>query len=230
MSVALVLLLPSPLLPRLVHLPFLDALGAALGSARPGGGVVDVATFPRPPRHPDAVLAAFREYVDRVRPDLVVTHSNGGRFAALAAPGVPTVHLDATLPDASGRPTPMAPPGAVEALAETADDAGLLPPWSRWWSDEELAGVLPDPVARDALHAAGHPVPLTYLRAELGAPQGWTDVPQAYVAFGAARADEVALARRQGWPVEQVAGAGHLHHLVAPAEVAAVVVELVDRL
>ncbi len=225
-----VLILPSPLLPRLVHLPFLEALGAALWSDRQLPSSVDVAAFPRPPRDPGTVLEAFRLRVDAVEPHLVLTHSNAGRYAALAAPGVPTVHLDSTLPVESGEPTSMAPPAAAEALVGEADADGLLPPWDRWWTEEQLASVLPDAVLRRDLCEGGHPVPLAYLRSELGAPAGWADDPQAYVAFGDTRADEVALARRHDWPVEVVPGAGHLHHVVAPREVAAVVVRLAQGL
>jgi hypothetical protein len=225
-----VLLLPSPLLPRLVHRPFLDALARALGARGSEEGAVDVATFPRPPGDPGAVVDAFRRRVADVRPDLVLTHSNAGRYAAAAAPGVPVVHLDATLPAESGVPTPMAPAAAADALAGRADADGLLPPWSRWWGDEELASLLPDAQSRRELHETGHAVPLAYLRSELGAPYGWVDAPQAYVAFGGTRTDEVALARRHGWPVTVLAGAGHLHHVVAPDEVAAVVLDLAARL
>lgn len=30
-----------------------------------------------------------------------------------------------------------------------ADDDGLLPPWTRWWPEEDLAVVLPDAVVVD---------------------------------------------------------------------------------
>ncbi len=76
------------------------------------------------------------------RPDLVLTHSNGGRFASLAAPGIPVVHIDAALPPASGEAVPMAPPAMLEHLTELGDDDGLLPLWSRWWPEDDLAEVL----------------------------------------------------------------------------------------
>ena len=58
-----VLLLPSPLLPRLSHLPFLHALGSRLRSTQRVEGSVDVATFPRTPTDARAVLSAFRQTV-----------------------------------------------------------------------------------------------------------------------------------------------------------------------
>ncbi len=225
-----VLLLPSPLLPRLVHLPFLHALGEALSSARGGEWSVDVAAFPHPPPDADVVLDAFRRRVEEVAPDLVLTHSNGGRYAALAAPGVPAVHIDAALPTESGQRAPLAPEPMLDRLAELADDAGLLPAWSRWWPDEAFEAVLPDAAARRGLRAQEYRMPLSYFRSRLGAPPGWADGPQAYLAFGDTYAEETDLARRHGWPTERLEDAGHLHHLVAPAVVAATVLELAGRI
>jgi hypothetical protein len=221
-----VLLLPSPLLPRLVHVAFLHALGEALWSARRRECSVDVARFPYPPVQATAVLDAFRHRVDEVAPDLVLTHSNGGRYAALAAPGVPAVHVDASLPAESGEPAPMASEDMLDHLAERADEDGLLPPWSRWWPEEAVAEVLPDEAAHRWLREHERRLPIAYFRSRLGAPPGWTDGPQAHVAFGGTYADEQALAGRHGWPVTRLEGAGHLHHLVAPHVVAEAVVGL----
>ncbi len=225
-----VLLLPSPLLPWAVHEPFIRALDESLGASRGGAATVDVATFPCPPRDADAVLGAFRRRVEEVTPDLVLTHSNGGRYPALAAPGVPVVHVDAALPPESGDPSPMAPGAMLDRLAEMADDAGLLPPWSQWWPEEDLAAVLPDPGARRALREREHRVPLAYFRSQLGAPTGWTAGPQAYLAFGDTYAHELGLAHRRGWPTERLEGAGHLHHLVEPSVVADAVLGLATRI
>ena len=70
------------------------------------------------------------------------------------------------------------------------------------------------------IRAAEPRVPLSYVRSVLGAPRGWTAQPQAFIAFGDTYAVEVTLARESGWPVVVLEGAGHLHHLVAPEEVA----------
>ena len=176
------------------------------------------------------MLAAFRGRVEDVRPDLLVTHSNGGRYAAPAAPGVPVVHVDAALPPAGGDEATMAPSAMLEHLAGLADDDGLLPPWSRWWPEDEFAQVLPDPVARAALREQEPRMPLSYFRSRLGAPPGWAEQPQAYLAFGGTYARETAFAREHGWPTTVLEGAGHLHHLVDPGAVADAVVDLVGRL
>jgi hypothetical protein len=225
-----VLLLPSPLLPRLSAVPFLDALGTRFRDASRSEGSVGVAAFPKSPPDAQAVLDAFRMAVAMQRPDLVLTHSNGGRYAALAAPGIPVVHVDAALPPASGEEAPMAPAAMLEGLASLADDDGLLPPWSRWWPEEDLAAVLPDPAARADLREHEHRMPLSYLRSRLGAPPGWAEQPQAYLAFGDTYAAETAMARELGWPTSVLQGALHLHHLVDPDAVAAAVLDLAAAL
>jgi hypothetical protein len=223
-----VLLLPSPLVPQLVHVPFLEVLEEALAPA--GRAECSVAAFPHPAADAAAVLRAFRHRVEAEAPDLVLTHSNGGRYAALAAPGVPTVHVDAALPPESGAPATMAPTEMLERLGGMAGDDGLLSPWSRWWPEEVFTAVLPDPTAREVMRGHEHAMPLAYFHSRLGAPPGWTGEPQAYLAFGDTYADEVALAGRHGWPVIRMDGAGHLHHLVAPRQVADAVLELAARL
>ena len=134
--------------------------------------------------------------------------------------------MSAPLPAESGEPAPMAPAEILDRLEEMAGDDGRLPPWSRWWPEGLFRAALPDRAARDGLREHERGLPLAYFRSALGAPPGWTDLPQAYLAFGDTYADEVALAGRHGWPVARIDGAGHLHHLVEPREVAHLVLEL----
>ena len=224
-----VLLLPSPLLPRLSAVPFLDALGRRSWNARRVEAAVAVAAFPAAPADAQTVLAAFRLSVRLERPDLVLTHSNGGRYAALAAPGIPVVHVDAALPPERGDAT-LAPEGLLEHLAGMAGDDGLLPPWSRWWPEGDFAQVLPQPAARAHLRTHERRMPLSYFRSRLGAPPGWVEQPQAYLAFGDTYAEETAFARAHGWPTTVLDGALHLHHLVDPDAVAAAVLDLASAL
>jgi hypothetical protein len=221
-----VLILPSPLLPRLSAVPFVDALAARLWKLERREVSVGVAAFPAAPADAAVVLDAFRLSVRMERPDLVLTHSNGGRYAALAAPGIPVVHVDAALPPASGEEAPMAPAAMLDRLTAMADDDGLLPPWSRWWSEDDVAAVLPDPAARADLREHERRMPLSYFRSRLGAPLGWAEQPQTYLAFGDTYAEETAFARAHGWPTTVLDGALHLHHLVDPDAVAAAVLDL----
>lgn len=215
-------LLPSPFLPPLAYAPLVDALG------RRGWGVV-VAGIASVPDGPAPVLTAYRECVVREHPDVVLAHSNAGRYAATVAAGVPVVHVDAALPPSSGEAT-LVPEALLDHLAGLADSDGLLPPWTRWWSDEDLAAVVPDPQVLAGIRAQEPRLPLSYVRGRLGAPVGWQEAPQAYLALGGTYADELGLARRLGWPTLVLDGAGHLHHLVDPDAVAAAVVDLAARL
>lgn len=215
-------MLPSPFLPVRAYAPLVDALG------RRGWGVV-VATTTTVPDGPAPVLAASVECVERERPDVVLAHSNAGRYAVAAAAGVPVVYVDAALPPSSGE-APLAPEALLDHLAGLSDAEGLLPPWTRWWSDEDVEAVVPDPQVLAGIRAVEPRLPLSYVRGRLGAPPGWQQAPQAFLAFGATYADELALADGLGWPTAVIEGAGHLHHLVQPDAVAAAVVDLATRL
>jgi hypothetical protein len=217
-----VLLLPSPLLPTPAYGPLVHALGQR-------GWAAAVAAFPAAPADAQSVLEAFRTSVATMRPDLVLTHSNGGRYASLAAPGIPVVHVDAALPPQHGD-APLAPAAMLEHLAGLADDDGLLPPWSRWWPEEDVAQVLPDAAALAELREHERRMPLSYFGSRLGASAGWPERPQAYLAFGETYASETAFARQHRWPTTVLDGALHLHHLVDPDAVATEVVALAARL
>ena len=215
-------LLPSPLLPARAYAPLVDALG------RRGWGAV-VAAVPEAPEGPDLVLAAYRDAVTSHRADLVVAHSNAGRYAVAAAGRASVVYVDAALPPEHGEAT-LAPEGLLDHLTRLADDDGMLPPWTRWWGDDDIATVVPDPAVLAGIRADENRMPLSYLRSRIGAPDGWSSHPQAYLALGDTYAEETALARRLRWPVTVLEGALHLHHLVDPDAVAAAALDLADAL
>jgi len=215
-------LLPSPLLPARAYAPLVDAL------RRRGWGVA-VAAVPEAPAAPEPVAAAFRAAVTAHGADLVLAHSNAGRYAVAAAGDVPVVHVDAALPPEHGDAT-LAPEGLLDHLAGMADDDGLLPPWTRWWPDDDIAAVVPDAEVLAEIRDDEQRMPLAYFRSRLGAPEGWQDHPQAYLALGGTYAEETALAQRLGWPTTVLDGALHLHHLVDPDAVAAELLDLAGRL
>lgn len=213
------LVLPSPFLPTHVYAPLADALG------RRGWGVA-VSSPPAAPRDAAAVLDAFGADAARASPDVVVAHSNAGRYAAaVAPPGAVVLYADAALPPDSGDAT-LAPATLLDALAAMADDDAFLPPWTRWWDEEDIAPVVPDPVLLERIRADEPRVPLSYARSRLGAPEGWRGRRSGYLAFGGTYAEEVGRARSWGWPVHVLAGALHLHLLLEPGEVADEVVAL----
>ena len=160
-------------------------------------------------------------------PALLVPHSNAGLYApALGArsDAVATVYVDAALPG-DGTDTALAPPALVEHLRTLMDPDGMLPPWSRWWSADDLVGLFPDDVTRAAVEREQPRLPLAYFTRRLPVPAGWSARPSAYLAFGDTYAAEAARARGLGWPVEVMAGR-HLHLLHEPAAVAEAILRL----
>lgn len=178
------------------------------------------------------MLAAFTADAVRAAPEVVLAHSNAGRYAAAVAPtGAVVVYVDAALPpdagDAGG--ATLAPPALLEALAAMTGDDGLLPPWTRWWDEDDLAPVMPDPALLQRIRVDEPRVPLSYVRSRLPAPDGWRYRPSAYLAFGRTYGEEVDRSLALGWPVEVLQGALHLHLLLEPDEVADRVVALAAR-
>lgn len=216
------LVLPSPFLPADVHAPLADALG------RRGWGVV-VSAPPVAPVDAAGVLEVFAADAGRVRPDVVVAHSNAGRYAGWVAPrDAVVVYVDAALPPAGGDAS-LAPPALVEALAGMTGPDGLMPPWTRWWDEEDIAPVVPDADLLARIRADEPRVPLAYVRSVLAAPPGWASRPSGYLAFGGTYGAEIDLARGLGWPVTVVEGALHLHLLLDPEGTADAVLALADR-
>jgi hypothetical protein len=177
------------------------------------------------------VLVADPREVQAAGPVVLVPHSNAGLFAPGLAERVDaaaTVYVDAALAD-EGPDTAMAPPDLMAHLRTLMDPDGMLPPWSRWWPAEALDGLFPDDETRAALERQQPRLPLAYFNRRLPVPEGWTQRPAAYLAFGETYAAELARARGLGWPVERLEGR-HLHLLHQPDEVAAAILRLEAQL
>jgi hypothetical protein len=212
--VAVLLLLPSPLLGPAAWAPVADLLGARV--ADPVGATT-----------PEDVLAAYVAAADGLAEVLLVPHSNAGLYAPLVAERIDalaTVYVDAALPGTAAS-TPLAPAAFLDFLTGLAGEDGLLPPWTQWWDD--LGDLFPDEEARARVEAAQPRLPLAYFTSRLDVPAGWAGRPSAYLAFGDTYADEIAFARARGWPVTALPGR-HLHQLVAPADVAAAITRMVQ--
>ncbi len=215
-----VLLLPSPLLPGAAYDDLVAALArggvqTSLASAelRPGAGAPDL--IERWAAHAGSDL-------------LLVAHSNAGYLAPAVRGGgrQPIVFLDAALPPASGR-TRLAPAPFRRHLDSLADDAGNLPPWTRWWPRADLAAVIPDARFTEIDATAPH-LPLSYFDDQVTVPPGWSDGPNAYLALGDTYAEELAVARARRWPHARLDG-GHLHFLHEPDAVAGALLDLAAR-
>lgn len=217
-------LVPSPLLGPAVWQRVADVLVAHGRSV----------TLPAPYRHvasPGDVLDQLLDAAPTGEPLVAALHSNAGLYAAALCAERDVralVFVDAGLP-ADAPTTPTAPHPFRAFLSGLADADGVLPGWTQWWDSEDLDGLFPDDGARRAVEDEQARLPMSYFDAAVPSPAGWADLPAAYVAFGDAYAAEAADAASRGWPVARLAG-GHLHPLVAPDEVAAVLVGLLGRL
>jgi hypothetical protein len=209
------LFLPSPLLGPAAWAPVAALLGARVADT-------DGATTP------PAVMASYESAAAGLSGVVLVPHSNAGLYAPLLAERIgarATVYVDAALAG-DGPHTPLAPPRFLELLEGLAGADGLLPPWTQWWDD--VSELFPDDAIRATVEAGQPRLPFSYFTSRIDVPHGWSDRPNAYLAFGDTYADEVALALAQGWPLTVLPGR-HLHQLVAPAEVAGAIEELALR-
>lgn len=196
--------------------------------------LLDVAQAGPPfwPRVAEDVNAALEE-VDANRTVLLVVHSNAGLFApVLVSRAIRSVHaclfVDAALPVTAGS-TPVAPPPLVEMLREMSGEDGLLPPWTQWWQEDDVAPMFPDARTRRAVTAEQPRLPLAYYDQSVPAPAGWDAVPCGYLFFGAPYDEIARAAGERGWPVRRVPGL-HLHQLVDPDGVTDALVDLAGQL
>lgn len=209
------LLVPSPLLGAAGWSPVAAVLGATVADL--GGATT-----------PDDVLAAVTSSAAGIGDLVLVAYSNAGLYAPLLADRLDaraTVYVDAALAG-RGADVQLGRAGFLDFLTGLADEDGLLPPWTRWWSDP--SALFPDEESRAAVEAAQPRLPLSYFTSRVAVPAGWAERPSAYLAFGETYAEEAAFARAHGWPLTVLPGR-HLHQLVAPHEVAAAIRDLVSR-
>ncbi len=217
----LLVLLPSPLLGPAVWTSVASRL------SEQGWPVAVPPPRAASPETPDDVLAWLLAAVPEDRDVVLVPHSNAGLYVPAIVQErrvVAMVFVDAGLPPAAGS-VPLAPPAFRAILDELADADGLLPPWTQWWEEADIAPLFPDPASRRRVEAEQPRLPLRYFHHALVVEPGWDAAPAAYLAFGETYAEERAEAAARGWPSRTLAG-GHLHALVDPAAVAAAVVEL----
>lgn len=214
-------ILPSPLLPRIAYSGLAAALtrrgrAAVVGDAslRPGEGWQDLVA----------------RWVGTAGPDTcLLAHSNAGFLAPLVRAGLGAVRaivfMDAALLPVDGGTT-LAPHRFLQHLSGLADADGVLPPWTSWWSRADMLEVIPA-TDYEAIHRECPRLPLSYFQARITAPPGWTSEPNAYLVFGDTYDEEFSLAMAYGWPHRRLMGQ-HLHFLKEPDAVADSVIELAD--
>jgi hypothetical protein len=184
----------------------------------------------RPPYVPRLVRRATEQIAEEAGPDAVlVVHSGAGVFAPYLAEAIAgrcqaVVFADAGLPPESGNAI------VVEAeflpfLQGIAHD-GVVPPWPRWWPDEDLSPLFPDEVTRENVLGEAHALPLAFFEEALPpVPTSWRSQARAYLRFSEGYREPARQAAARGWPVAELPGE-HLHMLIDPLGVAAAITGL----
>ena len=155
---------------------------------------------------------------------VLVPHSNAGLYipAVLDALGDRvrgSVFVDAALPGTGHLTTP-------DFLAGLATVDGLLPPWTSWWGEDDVAPLFPDPDVRAMVEAEQPRMPLSYYKNPPPAPVGWSaETRCGYIWFGEPYDGEASRAAELGWPTRRVPGT-HLHMLADPDGVASAVLHI----
>jgi hypothetical protein len=167
------------------------------------------------------------------RPAILIGHSGAGPL--LAAAGAATGQVRGYLFADAGLPIPgqtWMETVSAELAAQVggmADDRGWLPPWPQWWGAEVLAGLIPDPAARQRFADGCPRLPLAMFEEVHPPVPQWPDAPAAYLQLSEAYQDEAARARELGWPVTERMS-HHLAPLTHPALVAGAMHELLGQL
>jgi len=217
-------LLASPLLGSAIWQPVARILADH-------GWHTEICVAAPPVRTGQDALDAFVATLPTEQDLIVVPHSNAGAYVpelVVQRRVVGAVFVDAVLPTGRGH-VPLAPPALLGLLSEKADDDGLLPVWTSWWDAADVMDLFPDSQTRARVEAEQQRLPLSYFASTLPIPQGWDDIPGAYLAFGDTYAAERDRAAQRRWPVSTLSG-GHLHMLIDPEKVAAELVALLNGL
>lgn len=104
-------------------------------------------------------------------------------------------------------------------VADLTGPDGLLPPWTRWWDEADVAPLFSDTATRAEMERQQQQLPADYFTSTIDAPTGWIHRPAAYLAFGDGYQVERRRAANWGWPVQTIAHARHLHGLIDPPDV-----------
>lgn len=191
--------------------------------------VPDLTRLTGPPYWP-GVVAAVRDRAPET-PLVLVAHSNAGLFVPVIKEGlgervVACVFADAHLPPRHGL-VKAAQEEFLPFLRGLAGADGVLPRWTDWWSEEDVAPMLPDPAVRRRVVEEQPRLPLDYYTQPVPVPAGWDGVPCGYLWYGPPYDRIAEEAGRRGWPVTRVPGR-HLHQVVDPEAVTAALLQIVN--
>jgi pimeloyl-ACP methyl ester carboxylesterase len=160
-------------------------------------------------------------------PVVLVPHSNAGLFMPAVLDAISdrvrgVVFVDAALPE-SGYFADR------DFLNGLADADGLLPPWTTWWDEADVAELFPDGQVRARVAAEQPRMPVAYYDYPPPVSDGWDRSPCGYIWFGEPYDSAAERAAARGWSTNHVPGK-HLHMLVDPEAVAGAVLQMVADL
>jgi pimeloyl-ACP methyl ester carboxylesterase len=120
-------------------------------------------------------------------PVLLCAHSNAGVFLPLIAtslgrPVAGLIFVDASVPPDRGE-AEMVPAEFLNDIRERAIE-GLLPRWTDWWPEADVAALFADEVTRREVIAEQVRLPVDYYEEKVPVPEGWRRIPAAYLLFG----------------------------------------------
>lgn len=189
------------------------------------------------PRQASAVVGAVLEAVSDVGGQRAVLVGHSGAGPLLPATGramgeaVGTVagyvFVDAGLPTPGQSWLDTAPVDLANQLRAMTVD-GWLPPWSRWWGEDGLNELLPDPQLRARVKADCPPLPFAMFEEPKPSVAGWPETACSYLLLSDGYRDEADRSRELGWPTIELP-LHHLSLLTDPTVVADALLELVEH-
>ncbi len=149
----------------------------------------------------------------------LIAHQLGMRDIAVLA----SVFVDAALPHPGQSALDVLPAAAVQQLHDMTVE-GWLPPWTSWWSREQLEAMLPDEQLRNVLIETCPRLPASLFTEVLPGIGEHELGPCSYIRLSSGYEPFAAQAAEAGWPVRRLQG----HHLAILATLAAVADILAD--
>lgn len=231
--------MPQPPTIVLVHSPFLGPaslrpLADALAARGRATVLLDLrVTVAAAPVHA-RMIGSFADALSEAELTgsvVLVGHSGAGPllpgFAdTLDEPVAGLVFLDAGLPTPGLSWRDTAPSGLFDQLRAKSRD-GLLAPWPDWFAQDPLPRLVPDTVLRAQIAEEVPEVPVAFLKEARPSAQ-WSG-PAAYLQLSDAYHQDLAAARRLGWPVHRL-DSNHLAPATEPDLVAGALLNLLARL
>jgi alpha-beta hydrolase superfamily lysophospholipase len=187
------------------------------------------------PYHQQHAQNATKAFYDlpAEEPVVLVAHSGAGPLLPAIGQQLPQpiaayLFVDAGIPHAGLSRLDLLAAELPEAVPHLHK---LLTSGQRWphWTNEDLAGLIPDASRRQKLLAELTPQPLAFFVEPIPVFPGWPDAPCAYLQLSASYDYSAAEARQRGWPVVRLE-VGHFYMVVNETAVADHILALLAQL